>query len=200
MIKSKDMIVTSKGTKIAVLRMVRTQDGLEIYVKSKILHRLFKSYSDDTVRYNSWSRSSAYNGNCLGAYDHNAFTSDPVFDLVDQDYDAYDPAYQVKYGLALWGANYTVQNPNFENHVGIPNISWLTSTNLNKGVRITIPRPISSRQFELYSELASSTISWIWETFCTDKINECEFIVKKIVRRKAPKIQRREKDNLEGYV
>ena len=190
MIKMKDMLVSNKGQKIAVVRMVRSQAGLELFCKSKVLHALFKSYSDDTARYNSWSRASAFNGNCEGAYDHNAFANDQVFDLVDQDYDVYDPAYQVRYGLKLWGSTYIIQNPDFEKETGIPNIAWLCATNLNTGVRITIPRPISARQFELYTKLVNNAITWIWETFCTDRVNECEFIMKKITRRKAPSKER----------
>ena len=164
----KDMKVSQKSNKIAIIRMLRTSKGLRLYCKSEPIAKLMSSYSAcaDTE---SNSISTEWNFIRMKAWNSNIICNDSIFDegqLDDETRSQTKFRVSIKNGLRSWNSQYTVLNANYLEETGEPNISWLMACDLGKGITVSFTEPVSNRQFKLFSKLVHQAIAWIWENFC----------------------------------
>ena len=172
---------------LVILRLARSNRGVDLYVKSPALQVLFKSLADGrttpTIN-NGW-------GLEMKQWDLNTILSSQVFDTQGEvnfdDPDSYVPA-NLNVSLVNWRTentdsrsdnrravansdkllinpfyNWEDKNGNNIGH-GVPNLSFLLSDELENGFHIKLNSVLSNRGFDLYFSMVERYLKWLCET------------------------------------
>lgn len=160
---SAELKVSDKKKEIAKIRVRKSENGVKIYFKSKVIHDMFKEMSSG---YDSMHISSVDgDGQGVDRYSYNTssiLTECKIARFNNAIAGHMQTAMSTNYNAIAWSFDYDMMNC-------IPNIHYIAFEGTDKGVTVSINCNLSNRQFDCYVNSVNSYIEYLWQSFCVNK-------------------------------